>query len=337
MVSDVVPNRLKLKRKMRNNIIISSLLIVILSMTVACSNEDTIIKNSLGDELNSVNNKAVTLSGATMDGVSVLIFGRNENAFKYQRSISTGWSVDGKVSTLLEIGMYKFLFLKYKEENTIFYPKPLDTNSTFESIKIEAKDDPDNIGYLLPVDEIWLPETEGLANKQYLIDNPTTIFNRLERAVSQVQVNIRRGYKSGENILPLPFPEGKDITENIKEIIMDIDGVGESITISGGSGSSKTIYTAESAAEITDDGYAIFEGPLVFPNGSGENTSVNLTIVPKDGSLYPTMKANAAGLLERNKKLEITLWLTSTYKLINVTVRTEPISLSEDGDEGIWE
>jgi len=322
---------------MKNNFIRSILLILILSIVVACSNEEAIIEDSLGDKLNSENNKAVTFSETTMDGVSVLIFGHNNSEFRYIRKIDTGWSADGKVSTLLEIGTYKFLFLKYNKVNTTFYPDPLTTNSTFDDIRIEAKADPDNAGYVLPVDELWLPETETMANKTYLINNPTTIQNKLKRVVSQVQLNINRAYKSGEAFVPLPYSGGENIMDNIKEIKLDIDGVGEFVTISGGNGLSKTTFISSSSDEITDDGYAIFNGPLVFPNGSGENTSVNITITPKNDSPFPVMTATAEGLLERNKKLEITLWLTSTYKFINITVDTEPISESEDGDTGIWE
>lgn len=306
-------------------------------MTTACSNEGAYIESSLGEELNSVNSKAVTFSGAEMDGVSVLIFGHSNNGFKYLRSINTGWSVDGKVSTLLEIGTYKFLFLKYISVNTTFYPNSLNTSTNFEDIKIVAKEDPLNNGYLIPVDELWLPETEAMADETYLINNPTTVYNTLKRAVSQVQLNIKRGYNKGTTIAPYPFSDGKNIMDNIKEIKLDIAGVGEAVTISGGEGSSKTQYSSQAATEITTEGYAVFEGPLVFPNGTGANSSVKITIVPKDGSAFPVMTADVEGLLERNKKLEITLWLTSTYKFINVTVKTEPISESEDGDLGIWE
>lgn len=322
---------------MKNNIIISVILII-LSMAVACSNENVLDEeNSLGDKLNSTNTKAVTFSGAAaMDNVSVLIFGYNGSDYKYQRSISSGWSPEGKVSTSLEIGTYKFLFLKYKEINTIFNPNPLNTSSVFDAIRIDAKTNPNKQGYLLPVDEIWLPETKNMANATYSIIEPVTISNTLVRAVSQVQLNLKRAYKNGTTMIPYPYTVN-NIMENIKEITMDIDGVGESIDIAGGIGFSKTIYSAQSESQITNDGFAIFDGPLVFPNGSGLNTSVKITIIPQDNSLFPEMTASVEGMLERNRKLEITLWLTSTYKLIDVTVDTEPISKEEDGDIGIWE
>lgn len=304
---------------------------------VACSNEEAIVGGSSEDGLDSVNNKAVTLSGATMDDVSVLIFGFDNADFKYQRAINTGWSADGKVSTLLEIGTYKFLFLKNAGANTNFNPNPLNANSDFEDIRIDAKNDPSNAGYLLPVDEIWLPETESMADEIYVIKDSTTIHNKLKRAVSQVQLTIKRAYNDSGTIKPLPFPTGVDIMANIKEIKIDINGVGQSIDIAGGIGAGKTLYLAQSADSITSDGYAIFDGPFVFPNGSGTNSSVDITIVPKDNNPFPVMSKEVQGLLERNKKLEITLWLTSTYKFINITVKIEPISESEDGDTGIWE
>lgn len=306
-------------------------------MTTACSNDEVYTDGSLGEELDSSNSKTVTFSQADMDGVSVLIFAHSNTEFKYLRHINTGWTEDGKVSTLLDIGTYKFLFLKKIGINTILYPNPLDANSNFEDIKIEAKEDILHEGYLLPVDEIWLPETEEMAKEIYVINNPTTIYNKLKRAVSQIKLNIKRGYKSESGILPYPFPEGKNIMDNIKEIKMDISGIGETVTISGGSGSSKTQYTSQVATEITTEGYAVFDGPFVFPNGTGMNASVKITITPKDESAFPVMTVDVEGLLERNKKMEITLWLTSIYKFINVTVVTDPISESQDGDLGIWE
>ena len=66
--------------------------------------------------------------------------------------------------------------------------------------------------------------------------------------------------------------------------------------------------------------------------------NVYITITTKTGSAYPaTMTEKVQGLLERNKKLKITLWLTSTYEFITITVDTEPISENTDGDSGIWE
>ena len=323
---------------MKSNIIISVLL-VILSLTVAsCSNEENIIENSLGDELNSENNKIVTFSGATMDGVSVLIFGRNNTSYKYQGIVDTGWSTDGKATKVLEIGRYKFLFMKYTPVYTELYPTTIDQNTLFEDIRIDSKPDLANSGYTLPVDEIWLPETDSLANIIYPIYNTTTVHNKLKRAVSQIELYIIRASNNGTQMDSLPFPTGKNIMDNIQEIKLDIDGVGKYITTAGGFGSEKTLYKATTADSITSKGYAIFEGPLLFPNGTRTNTSVDITITTKTGSAYPaTMTEKVQGLLERNKKLKITLWLTSTYEFITITVDTEPISENTDGDSGIWE
>jgi len=327
---------------MKKNIIFSILLILIMSMIVACSNEEAIMENSLGDKLNSVNKKTVTFSEATMDGVSVLIFGHNNSKFQFLRSIDAGWSASGtsksKVSTYLEIGTYKFLFLKNEGKTTKLTPSLLGAGPIyFENIKIESTEDSQNPGWLAPVDEIWLPETDAVANKTYAISDSVTIFNKLKRAVSQVQLNIKRALPDGEKQTPYPFEEGESIMENIKEIKMEIEGVGEYITIYGGNGTSKTKYNATSASKIDDDGYAIFNGPFVFPNGTGEDAMVNIIIEPIDENVFPRTTATAKGPLEKNRKLEITLWLTPVYKFINITIDTKPISGNKDGDTGIWE
>lgn len=318
------------------NYSIKSILLILSIILTACSNDDSANDNPPGNGGNSKNSKVVTLSEATMDNVSVLIFGRNNINYTYQRSIDKGWSEDGKVTTFLEIGSYKFLFLKNGGLYTDLYPKLL-KNAKFEDIRIDAKKDPARTGYMLAVDEIWLPETEEMAARTYVIKDSTTIPNKLKRAVSQVELRIQRGGKEGEKMVPQPYPAGENIMENIKEVRMDISGVGESISIYGAEGMSKTMYVSQEEDLITDEGFARFDGPFVFPNGTGDKTSVDITIVPIDDTLFPETTTTVEGLLERNKKLEITLWMTSTSNFITITVKTEDISGSEDGDTGIWE
>lgn len=226
--------------------------------------------------------------------------------------------------------------MKYTEASTTFHPNPL-TNSSFDDIKFETTADPLNAGYVSAVDEIWLPRTKEIAEKSYLINDSITIRDTLKRAVSQVVLHIKRTSDDAVKRTPFPFPKGRNIMEQIKEVKMDINGVGKYITIAGGFGSEKTLYSSKTATEITGEGFARFDGPLVFPNGTGKDTDVNITITPIDNSPYPIMTNNVKGLLERNKKLVITLWMTSTYKFVNIEVKIEPISKETDGDSGIWE
>lgn len=310
------------------------MLIVLLT---ACSNEDDNEFIQDNSTLKS-NSEAITFDlDMDMGGVSVLIFDEDNNDFNYLRSITSGWSIDGKVSTRLELGKYRFLFVKSAGINTSFYPNPFDNNTSFDDVKIVANSDSQNAGYVLPVDEIWLPETEDLAKTTYTIVDETTVYNKLTRAVSQIVVHVKRVANENGKITELPFPSGKDIANDIKEIRLDIDGVGEAVNISGGLGATKTKDILDEINEIDDNGFATFEGPFVFPMATNDETSVGISVIPSEDSLFPEMKTSVKGLLERNKKLEITLRITSTYQLIDIIVDINPITEISQGDSGIWE
>lgn len=76
---------------------------------------------------------------------------------------------------------------------------------------------------------------------------------------------------------------------------------------------------------------------MYFRRRRGGETTVKVTLVPESGSSFPELVQTVGGLVERNKKLGITLWITSTYRFIGVTVKTDPISETREGDKGIWE
>lgn len=319
---------------MKKNAFILCMLVI---LATACSNDDIEVQQPLdqGKSDYSTTKSAVTFAGE-MNDVSVLIFGEENNEYYYQKSISSGWSVDGKVSTLLALGNYKFLFIKSAGINTSVFPNPLDDNSTFSSIKFEAKPNTGKTDYVLPVDEMWLPETKKLADSVYTILDKTTVKNKLTRAVSKVVLHIKRASVVNGVITELPFENSNNIMQNIDEITLDILGVGEAVNIEGGIGKTNTLYTSK-AAIITDEGFASFEGPFVFPPAVNDKATVHITVTPVNGSAFPEMKKTVEGYLERNKKLEITLYVTATYQFINVNVDIEPISDEEDGDTGIWE
>lgn len=315
----------------RLNIIFGLLLLFV----TACNTDNDY--DTTQDETDLRSSNTVTFS-QEIDGVSVLIFGKNDNnQFLYNRSISSGWSDEGKVSALLDIGYYKFLFIKSAQATTSFSPTLQPGATSFDNVKIKATADVANPGYLLPVDEIWLPSIEE-ANEEYEILDPAYIQDTVRRAVSQVILNIKRGYHNGTTYVPIPFKQGVDITNIIKTIDMDIIGVGESIDIYGSYGSAhKTRFTANTPTEITTDGFAVFKGPFLFPPEDGNDSQVNIVITPQDDSPFPEMRKDITGKLEKNYQLVITLWLTETYQIFDITVDTTPITDSKEGDKGIWE
>ncbi|MDR2038214.1 MAG: hypothetical protein LBQ60_09845 [Bacteroidales bacterium] len=307
------------------NFIIFSLIITVLS----CSKDNT-VEIAEPSENPSKQSQIIRFMSET-DNVSILVFNENNNDFYYQKTISPVWAADGSAYSTLALGNYKFLFLKSEGLNTIVQPDPLNSNSNFTDFHIAAKEDPDHPGYYLPVDEIWFPETTRMADSTYTIAGKDTIRNKLKRAVSQVVVNINRA-TSINLFVPAPFKNGKNITEYIREIQIEAIGVGDSIDIYGGKGNVSSLFSTDQA-DITADGFAVVNGPMLFPPTSGTQTQVRVTLVPTADSPFPEMKKTITGTLERNKQLEITLWLTITFKFAEVTIKN--ISFS-DGDEGIW-
>jgi len=301
---------------------------------------NTACSNDADDDNIGQSNKTrgtVTFAPAT-DGVSVFIFGNENGDYLFQKTISSGW-VNGILTTELNLGNYKFLFAKKEGNRTSYYPSAFDENTEIDDIEIRAAtNNPDN-GYVLPVDEIWLRDSYEKANKTYTIIEPTIVKDSLKRAVSQVVVNLKRGYLKDGQRMPLPFQQGINIMKDIENLTIDIDGVGKVINMWGeSSGKAKTTFTA-STASIDEDGFASVNGPFVFPaENVTEEAKVNVTINPKSGSAMPVLvKNNIQGPLLKNQQLIITIWMTSTYQLMNISVDVGEFKDEYVDDNGIWE
>jgi len=310
---------------------------IITLLFAACSNRDD--DATYGNE-SVLTRSYVTYSG-DVEGVSVLIFGFKNNNYYFQNSITSGW-VENKISTNLEFGSYKFLFYKAEGTETTLSPSQFGSSVKPEDVTWYAQEntDPERSSYVLPVNEIWLPETSEMAGTIYEIVGNDLIQNTLKRAVSQVELYLLRGKQVDGEYSPIIYTGDENIMEDIAEVRMDISGVGESLTYLGTTGSSKTYFSATEGTSISDDGFAFFEGPLVFPTEDPDGLAeVTIQLIPKAGSILEgiDLTKTVTGKLERNKKLSIKLWLTSTYNIINVDVDTSEMTSSNDGDEGIWE
>lgn len=316
--------------KMMKYILVASLC-TLLAFSISCKKESPMI-----DATSSEGERTITFFAGN-DEVSVLIFQKaNDDIYKYIRSISSGW-INNRVSTELEIGNYKFLFIKSPGLNTSNYPDELNLTVPFENIKIFSLKDPANNDYVLPVDEIWLPKTYDMANTNYAITGPRTVQNTLTRAISQPVLKLKRASSDGNKIDSLPYQAGENIMQHIEEIKVEIDGVGKYIDIEGGKESAKTKFSFTQETSLTDEGFADFLGPFVFPTENSNDAEITITIIPKDTSPFEEMSTTVSAPLERNRRLEITIWLTSTYRFIGVDVDIEPITSTTDGDTGMWE
>ncbi len=279
--------------------------------------------------------RTVTFLGETED-VSVLIFGRNSTGFTYQKGVFSGW-VNGRLKIPLERGEYKCLFYKSSFVHTELFPDLRENETPWENVKIMSRPDPGQKGYVLPADEVFLPSSEVLANTIYVVPENDTVRSTLTRAVGKIILQLKRGFSESGNIDSLPYAAGSNIMDEIEQISLDITGVGEAVNIAGGLGKASMEWTASSADRITSSGFAVFDGPFVFPPAAGEKTKVGITLKPKSGSPFPPMSRSVEGNIVRNEKLVITLWLTSTYRFVGVQVRRDPIQDETQGDAGLWE
>lgn len=311
---------------------------MLIFLITACSNDDG--NHLMHDDLNMESkggSELVTLSTEIKD-VSVLIFGEKDGAFTFQSKISSGWDANNQVQTNLKLGKYKFLFLKTAGKCTNLLPAELLTTTQFEDINFKVRDDSHNPGYAMPTDEIYLPETQSLANTEYTVTGPTTVKNKITRAVGQIVVNIHRVAKNNNDTTHLPFTGTQNVMSNISKINLDISGTGETVNIAGGKGSVKTKYTFDNTKAIIDNnGFASLEGPFLFPTADAEKTIVKISVDPAEDSAFPVMNTTVESKIKRNEQIIITLLITSTYQLIDIAVDIEPISDAIDGDAGIWE
>ena len=107
----------------------------------------------------------------------------------------------------------------------------------------------------------------------------------------------------------------------------------------GSSGTATVTATLAAAdyAELTDAGFVRFEGPFVIPPADGGEIGLDISVVPAAGAALQPAQLRLTGKAERNRQLEITLWITSDYPVIGVEIQTAPITEEQDGDTGIWE
>ena len=125
----------------------------------------------------------------------------------------------------------------------------------------------------------------------------------------------------------------------IGRIELSADHTGQRVNPDGSSGTATVTATLAAAdyAELTDAGFVRFEGPFVIPPADGGEIGLDISVVPAAGAALQPAQLRLTGKAERNRQLEITLWITSDYPVIGVEIQTTPITEEQDGDTGIWE
>lgn len=311
------------------------LILLSLPLLFSCSGQEGLTDSSGEPEnIPAGISKVVFKSGPLPQ--SIYIFRKEEGVFRYDSTIDGGWSDEGRMTTRLLIGNYKFLFTSPLSGQVNVLPTPLDKTVTFEQLRFVSQTVPGQTENILPAEELFLPEP-AIANSVYTIRGGEEIECTLKRRVSQLEFALNRGYKEGDEYVPQPYAEGHNILETIKEIRVEVSGVGRECNYLGtsGTGNISCTYAASERESIDSQGFATFEGPFVFPPADDGEVHLAITLIPVSGEAYPTLQLT--NRLEVNRKLMVNLWLSSSYFDIGVTIHNLPISGKTNGDSGVWE
>lgn len=315
----------------------SIMYLLFLPMMFSCSGQEELTDSSGGPEENLPAGVARVAFQSGPQPQCLYIFRKEGDSFRYDSTINSGWSADGKLTTRLRLGDYKFLFTGEQNAQVDVLPSPLTSDIAPEQLRFVARTDNKHPGYLLPTGELFLPEP-SVAAKVYTIQGNDEIACTLKRKVSQLEFVLKRGYKEGDGYIPLPYDKEHNVLEMVSELQVEISGVARECNFNGTSGKGNMLatYLASERQSIDEQGFATFAGPFVFPPASAaDEVEMKITLVPTSGAPYQplTLKGN----LEANRKLEVNLWLNSSYFDIGVTIHNGPITDRTDGDAGIWE
>lgn len=300
------------------------------------------------------------------DHISVLIFRQQpDNTYRYQEKFVPTWTTYTPASPNagseyyratknLLIGDYEFLFYNQSSVSNTTITSLGAGSTQMNDIRFSAvADGAAGAGYYLPVDETWLPETTTAAHTPYSITgtaNPT-VEAKLTRAVAQVEIVLKRGTESGGVYTPVPFSTG-DIRDIIGSVTLDLENLGTTVDYAGtgldaNAKTKVTLSTANTTITTVDaDGFATITGPFVFPNNNPAVTEVDfdlaLGITPAAAATYTgTYTGYGSGTVERNKKLQITVWFTASGGVSTQDIKIEVVygdlGNPTAGDSGIWE
>lgn len=285
--------------------------------------------------------QVVTFEALASDNVTLFIFRKSGDKFLYQTEIRSGWDSQGKIVRKMDPGTYQFLFVKTPWTGTVLSPDPLTTSINFNELKFNARTAEDKEGYVLPVDELFLPESASTADPME-IKGGETVTCRLKRAVCRANLRIKRGERQNNDFKPVPYSLGETVMDNITSVHLELNGIGTSANLNGtyGHGILSIDRAAASIDTLTAEGFAVFNIPFFFPPASTDKIiKAKVKIETETGILTsPIMEVID---VMRNQEVDITVWLPAEQPkndvLIGITADTRPITEMQDGDIGFWE
>lgn len=271
--------------------------------------------------------------------VSVYAFRQQGEAFLYDTLFREGWTADGTLHVRMRNGSYKFLFASGADNNLVLTPVP-DRTTAWEEVAFTLQKDASSSGTYLPSDELFLQYPASDAGRVYEIrGTDVAVKARLTRAVCRIGVALKRGYRDADGYIEVPYAKPHSVLDEIDRIEITTDGTGLSVRPDAVAGKAAvhTVLAAADYAELTDEGFVLLDGPFVLPPAVGDEIGLAISVVPKAGAALEPKQLSLKGSAVRNKRLDVTLWITSGYPEIGVEIRTTPIDREQDGDTGIWE
>jgi len=317
----------------------NKLLIFLFSLLIllsSCSDRDP-MEYSSDEESDPYTDVSFSRSGDA-DDVSILVFRKTGSGdLLWTQTLNPVWTRKGSTDTYeagarIETGDYQFLFYKHTPDKVIALPDDL-SGKKITDILFEAE--ANGAGYVKSVDEIFMPAPDNAVQIYRFAggkNESRTVPSTLYRAVSKVEIHLMRGHKVYEGHWS-KRPYVDTATDNILKVFnedfsYEITNIGTSLDVSGGVGSVAMKGTGKFV--LDSEGFASYESPFVFPNGSNAPSGVNLVLTRPDNS---TETVSVSGYLPRNKKLVVWVWLS--YTDISFTVTLEQMT-AEDGDDGTW-
>lgn len=272
--------------------------------------------------------------------VTVYAFRRQGDVFRYDTLFRDGWTSDGRLSVRMTGGEYKFLFACGAGENLALDPAPAKGGTTWEEAAFSLREDPASPGTCLPADELFLQYPSADANRVYTVKGiAQTIPAHLSRAVCRIGISLKRGYRDGDSYVEIPYAAPQSILDAIDRIDLTARNAGRQASPDGYGGTAEVSasFPAAEAGKLTDEGFVVLDGPFVIPPADGADLDLELTITPAAGSHLQPARLRLGGKAERNKRLDVTLWITSAYPTLGIEIRLDPIGREQEGDAGIWE
>lgn len=292
------------------------------------------------DTVSASGTTRVVLAQEGARDISVYAFRLQGERFLFDTLFREGWTHDGKLAVRMPNGRYKFLFASGSGENLALEPAPLTPQTAWEEAAFVLREDPAAAGSYLPADELFLQFPASDANRVYALGSTDqTVTARLTRAVCRVGINLKRGYHDGTRYVEEPFAAPHSVLDLIDRIELRADNAGLRVNpdVVRGSGTVQAALAASDHAELSPEGFVRLDGPLILPTADGADLEMTIRVVPAAGSALQQADLLVKGKAERNKRLEVTLWITSAYPVIGVEIDVAPIDREQEGDSGIWE